>query len=155
MDLMSAGDAKFLKTHPEMMAARIVHVETRGVTFERNTGIARTSEPITFRLPNGTGEAKGVEYYANEGRLQLQRDVRFDLVPAGSESGKPTHAEQVEIRGSHLEFDRNSRVMRLSGPAQAVTAVNQLRGGAFLVELDESFRARKLVANAGGGGARP
>src|SRR5215470_10088679 len=43
MDLMSAGDAKLLKTHPEMTAARIVHVETRGVAFERNTGIARTS----------------------------------------------------------------------------------------------------------------
>src|SRR5215470_13073149 len=149
MDLMSAGDAKLLKTHPEMTAARIVHVETRGVAFERNTGIARTSEPITFRLPNGTGEAKGVEYYANEGLLQLKRDVKFNLAPTPSKGSKPTHAEPVEIRGSHLEFDRDSRVMRLSGPAQAATAQDQLKAGAFLVELDENFRARKLIANAG------
>src|SRR5262249_50295944 len=55
----------------------------------------------------------------------------------------------------HLEFDRDSRVMRLSGPAQAATAQNQLKAGAFLVELDENFRARKLIANAGSAGARP
>src|SRR5262249_49741670 len=108
-----------------------------------------------FRLPNGTGEAKGVEYYANEGRLQLKRDVKFNLAPTPSKGSKPTHAEPVEIRGSHLEFDRDSRVMRLSGPAQAATAQNQLKAGAFLVELDENFRARKLIANAGSAGARP
>ncbi|HWY45717.1 MAG TPA: LptA/OstA family protein [Candidatus Sulfotelmatobacter sp.] len=155
MDLMSAADAKFLKVHPEMTAARIVHVETRGVTFERNTGVAKTSEPITFRLPNGTGEATGVEYHSNEGELQLQHDVRFDLSPAPSKNGNATHAGLVEIRGTHLEFNRDSRMMRLSGPAQATAAESQLKAGAFLVELDERFRAQKLIASAGTIGARP
>jgi lipopolysaccharide export system protein LptA len=155
MDLLSAADAKFLKTHPEMAEARIVHVETRSVTFDRNTGIARTPEPITFRLPDGTGEAKGVEYNSNEGELQLLHDVRFNLTPAPPKNGKPTHAEPVEIRGSHLEFNRDSHTMRLAGPAQATTAASQLKAGAFLVELDESFRAHKIVASAGAIGARP
>jgi lipopolysaccharide export system protein LptC len=86
MDLMSADDAKLLKERPELEAARVVHVETQGVVFERNTGIAKTAEPITFRLPNGTGEARGVEYRSNEGLLQLEHDVRFRLTAPPSKA---------------------------------------------------------------------
>ncbi|HWZ98501.1 MAG TPA: LptA/OstA family protein [Candidatus Dormibacteraeota bacterium] len=155
MDLMSAADAKVLKDRPELSASRIVHVETKGVTFERTTGIAKTSEPITFRLPNGTGEAKGVEYHSNEGQLQLLHDVRFSLTPTPSKPGKKTHAEPVQIRGTRLEFDRDSHAMYLAGPAEATTAGSQLKAGSVAIELDENFRARKIVASAGGAGIRP
>ena len=155
MDLMSAEDAKLLKERPEMEAARVVHVETKGVVFERNTGIAKTAEPIMFRLPNGTGEARGVEYRSNEGVLQLEHDVRFSLTPAPSKAGRNSHPAAVEIRGSRLEFDRDSRAMRLAGPAEAVTAGNRLKAGNLSVSLDESFRARKIVASAGATGMRP
>ncbi len=155
MDLMSAADAKLLKEHPEMGAARTVHVETRSVTFERNSGIAKTSEPIMFRLPNGTGEARGVEYHSNEGTLQLQHDVRFELTPTPSKTAKNKHPEHVQIRGARLDFDRNAHKMQLTGPAEATSLGNQLKAGNIAMELDESFRARKLVANAGGAGIRP
>jgi lipopolysaccharide export system protein LptA len=155
MDLMSADDAKLLKERPELEAARVVHVETQGVVFERNTGIAKTAEPITFRLPNGTGEARGVEYRSNEGLLQLEHDVRFRLTAPPSKAGRNLHPVPVEIRGSRLEFDRDSRAMRLAGPAEAVSAGNQLKAGNLNVALDESFRARKIVASAGATGMRP
>jgi len=155
MDLMSAEDAKLLKERPEMEAARVVHVETKGVVFERNTGIAKTAEPITFRLPNGAGEARGVEYRSNEGVLQLEHDVRFSLKPNPPKAGRNSHLAPVEIRGSRLEFDRDSRAMHLAGPAEAVTAGNRLKAGNLSVSLDESFRARKIVASAGVTGMRP
>ena len=155
MDLMSAADAKLIKEHPELSVARTVHVETRSVTFERNSGIAKTSEPITFRLPNGMGEARGVEYRSNEGALELQHDVRFELTPTPSKSGKATHTEPVQIVGMRMEFDRESHRLHLAGPAEATTAGNQLKAGNVAVELDESFRARKIVASAGGDGIRP
>jgi len=155
MDLMSAEDAKLLKERPEMEAARVVHVETKGVVFERNTGIAKTAEPITFRLPNGAGEARGVEYRSNEGVLQLEHDVRFSLKPNPPKAGRNSHPAPVEIRGSRLEFDRDSRAMHLAGPAEAVTAGNRLKAGNLSVSLDESFRARKIVASAGATGMRP
>src|SRR5579871_5779407 len=41
MDLMSAADAKVFKAKPELAALKAIHVETKAVTFERNTGIAR------------------------------------------------------------------------------------------------------------------
>jgi len=155
MDLMSAEDAKLLKERPEIAASRVVHVETKGVVFERNTGIAKTEEPITFRLPNGTGEARGVEYRSNEGVLQLEHDVRFSLTPPPSKTGKNLRAAPVDIRGGKLEFNRDSQMMRLAGPAVATSAGNQLKAGNVTIELDESFRARKILATAGAVGMRP
>jgi len=155
MDLMSAEDAKLLKERPEIAGSRVVHVETKGVVFERNTGIAKTGEPITFRLPNGIGEARGVEYRSNEGILQLEHDVRFSLTPPPSKTEKNSHAAPVDIRGSKLEFNRDSQMMRLGGPAVATSAGNQLKAGNVTIELDESFRARKILATAGAAGMRP
>ena len=155
MDLMSAEDAKLLKERPEIAASRVVHVETKGVVFERNAGIAKTEAPITFRLPNGTGEARGVEYRSNEGVLQLEHDVRFSLKPAPSKTGKNSHAAPVDIRGSKLEFNRDSQTMRLAGPAFATSAGNQLKAGNVTIELDESFRAKNILATAGAVGMRP
>src|SRR5256885_1699317 len=155
MDLMSAEDAKLLKERPEIAASRVVHVETKGVVFERNTGIAKTEEPIMFRLPNGTGAAGGVEYRSNEGILQLEHDVRFSLTPPASKTRKNSHAAPVDIRGSQLEFNRDSQMMRLAGPAVATSAGNQLKAGSVTIELDESFRARKILAAAGAAGMRP
>jgi len=155
MDLMSAADARLIKEHPELSVARTVHVETRSVTFERSTGIAKTSEPITFRLPNGMGEARGVEYRSNEGALELRHDVRFELTPTPSKTGKAAHTDPVKIVGTRMEFDRDSHRLLLAGPAEAITAGNQLKAGNVAVELDESFRARKIVASAGGVGIRP
>ncbi len=155
MDLMSASDAAAIKEKPELAASRVVHVETKSVTFERNTGIARTAEPISFKLPNGTGEAIGVEYESNEGVLRLLKDVNFSLAPTPGRSGKSAHVEPVKIRGARLEFERDAHRMRLAGPVEATTTANQLKAGNVAVELDDSFRARKVVASAGGGELRP
>jgi lipopolysaccharide export system protein LptA len=155
MDLMSAADAKLLKERPELAATKLIHVETKAVTFERNTGIARTSEPITFRLPNGTGEGRGVEYHSDEGQLQLLHDVHFSVTPSTAKTGKQKHTEPVQIRGTRLEFDRDSHRMHLSGPAEATTSVSQLKAGEVAIALDENFHARKIVASAGGAGIRP
>jgi lipopolysaccharide export system protein LptA len=155
MDLMSAADAKLLKVRPELAASKLIHVETKAVTFERNTGIARTSEPITFRLPNGTGEGRGVEYHSDEGQLQLLHDVHFSVMPSTAKTGKQKHTEPVQIRGTRLEFDRDAHAMHLSGPAEATTSISQLKAGGVAIGLDENFRARKIVASAGGAGIRP
>src|SRR5262249_29955126 len=156
MDLMSAADAEAVKKWPELASKRVVHVETRGLTFERSTGIAKTSEPISIRLPNGTGEANGVEYHSNEGMLRLQRDVLFELTPSAPKSGKKRpQPDPVHIRGASLEFDRDSHRMHLAGPAEVLTTTSQLKAGSVTLEMDQSFRARKVIASAGNSSLRP
>ncbi|GAC1632439.1 MAG: hypothetical protein NVS9B14_05720 [Candidatus Acidiferrum sp.] len=155
MDLMSAADGAAIQQRPELAASRVVHVETKSVTFERNTGVARTASPITFRLPNGTGEAVGVEYESNEGVLKLLKDVRFSLMPTPGKSGKSAHPEPVKIRGTQLEFERDAKQIRLTGPVEMTSGSNDLKAGVALVELDNGFHARKITAGAGGASLRP
>jgi lipopolysaccharide export system protein LptA len=155
MDLVSAADAKLIKAQPGLAASKMIHVETKAVTFERNTGIARTSEPITFRLPNGTGEGRGAQYHSDEGQLQLLHDVHFSVMPTPAKTGKQKHAQPVQIRGTRLDFDRDAHTMHLSGPVETTNASTQLKAGGVAIALDENFRARKIVASDGGAGIRP
>src|SRR5258707_11576881 len=79
-DLESRGEAERAVRNPDAKAAQNVHVETRGVVFNRTNGTARTDQPVKFVFPNGTGEALGVEYHSEEGTIRLLGNVRFSLM---------------------------------------------------------------------------
>ena len=59
------------------------------------------------------------------------------------------------MTGTSLDFDRDSRLLHLEGPAHAQTDTAQLDAGEMRLNLDEDFRARKLLATAGEHGKRP
>ncbi len=153
-DLMSAADAELVTQNPALAETRATRMETRGVTFNRSTGAAQTDERVTFAFPNGSGDAIGLEYKSAEGTLHLLRDVRLRLTqpaaPASKKSapvaaaGKPS--QDVRVRGTSLDFARDSRLMHLHGPAEAVTATERLTAGEISLQLDEQFRAQTLVA---------
>src|SRR5262249_35309847 len=70
MDLQSAADAE--RAAKENSAdSQVVHVETRQVTFDRASGLARTSQPVQFSFPSGAGSAVGVEYRSEQGSVRL------------------------------------------------------------------------------------
>jgi lipopolysaccharide export system protein LptA len=158
MDLQSAADqARVAYDHSRM--AQTVHVETSQVTFDRGTGIARTSRPVKLAFPSGTGQAVGVEYESEQGLVHLLSDVQFVLKPLEPPSSRksvaPSLNREVHIRGTSLDLDRNSRKMILHGPAEAQTNNALLTSGEVLVELDPNFRAQGLRAGPGNGGKRP
>jgi LPS export ABC transporter protein LptC len=158
-DLESAADAERVAKNPEGAAARKVHVETRGMTFNRASGTAQSDQPVKFVFPNGNGEAVGVEYHSEEGAVRLLRDVQMLLVPSKSDvAGKKrkTSAQSpVHVTGKSLDFGRDSRVMHLQGPVEAQTAKARLTAGELTLTLDAAFRAEKLVASAGASGKKP
>ena len=129
------------------------HVETRNVTFDQASGTARTSERVTFRFPEGTGEAIGVEYNSQLGTMKLLRDVKMALIQSSGPAG--TAGQEVHVTGASLDFDRDTRLLHLEGPAHAQTQTAQLDAGEMRLNLDEDFRARKLLATAGAHGKRP
>ena len=155
-DLMRAADAELVTQNPALAETRATRVETRGVTFNRSTGAAQTDERVTFAFPNGSGDAIGLEYKSEEGTLHLLRDVRLRLTqpvaPSSKKSapvaaaGKPS--QDVRVRGTSLDFARDSRLMHLHGPAEAVTTTERLTAGEISLQLDEQFRAQTLVATA-------
>lgn len=158
LDLQSAEDAaRGEKKHDA--PTQKVHVETRGVTFNRSSGIAQSDQPVKFVFPNGQGEAIGVEYRSEEGAVRLLQDVNFLLsAPNATQTGKNAGAavrEPVRVTAKSADFERDSRVMHLRGPVEARTAATDLRAGEITLALDKAFHAEKLVANAGGTGKNP
>jgi lipopolysaccharide export system protein LptA len=152
LDLESAAEAEREAQNPVRSASQKVHVETRGVTFNRATGTALTDQPVRFIFPSGNGQAVGVEYHAEEGELRLLRNVQLLLAPPAKEGTNRKSAkvhEPVKVAGKSLDFSRDSRIIRLKGPVKAETGTAQLVAGELTLTLDSEFRAQKLFASAG------
>ena len=159
IDLESAADAARSAKDPKE-PPQIVHVETRGVNFDRETGTAKTDQAVTFTFPSGSGEAVGAEYNSEEGTLRLLQNVKLRLKsPAKKDSVKvPTNStagEEVQVTGTSLEFGRDARTMHILGPAEADSATVRLTSGELTLEMDSAFRAHRLLAIAGAHGKPP
>jgi LPS export ABC transporter protein LptC len=160
IDMESKAEAERAAKNPEASAQQKVHVETRGVLFNRASGLARTDQPVKFVFPNGNGEAVGVEYQSEEGTMRLLSDVRFSLMPPGNEiAGKKNPRdnakEPIHVTGKSLDFARESQTMQLQGPVEARTHAVRLRAGRLTLTMDAAFRAEKLVAAPGANGDNP
>jgi len=162
IDLESRAEAERAAKNPKIKAQQKVHVETRGVIFNRATGMARTEQRVKFVFPNGNGEAVGVEYHSEEGTVRLLRDVQFSLMSPGNDSaGKKSASaststkEPIRVTGKSLDFERDSRTIQLYGPVEAETQTAHLHAGKLTLTLDATFRAEKLVAAPGPNGKNP
>ena len=136
IDLESAADADRAVKDPAA-ASQIVHVETRGVNFDRATGTAKTDQPVTFVFPSGSGDAVGAEYNSEEGTLRLLQSVQLRLKPTSRQyaNKKPASSateEEVQVTGTSLEFGRDARTIHILGPTQAQSRTARLTAG----ELD-------------------
>jgi len=161
IDLMSAADARRTEGHPEAASAATTRVETRGVKFDRASGLAQTDQRVTFAFPSGNGEAMGLEYKSQEGTVRLLRDVQFTLKQSTVSPSRPKAAnssvpvpQEVRVKGSSLDFGRDSRLLRLYGPAEAEAGAERLTAGEINLSLDKDFHASTLVAS-GTGANRP
>ncbi|MBZ5526828.1 MAG: LPS export ABC transporter periplasmic protein LptC [Acidobacteriia bacterium] len=152
IDLLSAEDAARIAQGDAAAAARRLRVETSGVSFERESGKASTSQPVHFIFPGGDGQAVGVEYDTNEERLRLGHDVRLHLTAAVQQGP----AGDLRLSGTSLEYRSKNREMALAGPVRADSQNWSLAAGELLLALDEQNRARRMDLSAGpGGAARP
>jgi lipopolysaccharide export system protein LptA len=81
-----------------------VHVKTSGLVFNKQTGLASTTEKIEFRLAQAAGSATGASFDSQTGIIILTADVAFN----SSVEGNP-----LEIRAHHAQYDRASRQLYL------------------------------------------
>ena len=159
IDLQSAADAERTAANPGEAAVKVVHVETHGVTFDRASGTAKTNQRVLFHFPSGSGEATGVVYNSEEGTARLMRDVQMTLTRPALRRGKKdserdSSPEEVHVKGTRLDFGRDTRTMHLSGPAEAATRSQRLTAGEITLALDAAFHAERLTA-AGSSAERP
>src|ERR1019366_651953 len=66
--------------------ANAIEVATSGLSFDRDSGEARTDKPATFRWPAGRGRAVGAVYDSNNGTLRMTRDVDMNFSPTSPAS---------------------------------------------------------------------
>ena len=160
IDAMSAADAELAERNPSLAEARSTRVETRGVTFNRESGFASTNERVTFSFPSGTGDGTGLQYNSEEGTLRLLHDVRLRLTQAPANAAKktgvsaavdPKAGQDVRVKGASLDFSQDSRLLHLFGPTEAETAAERLTAGELTLMLDDDFRAQTLIASTTGG----
>jgi LPS export ABC transporter protein LptC len=159
IDLESAEDAERAAKDPAA-APQIVHVQTRGIKFDRASGTAETDQPVTFTFPNGNGAAVGAEYNSQQGTLRLLHNVGLKLkLPERKANAKtPATSEpdaEVQVTGTSLEFGRDAKTLHILGPAEAQSRTTRLTSGELTLELDSTFRARRLLAVAGVHGKPP
>ncbi len=81
-----------------------VHVKTSGLVFNKQTGLASTTEKIEFRLAEAAGSATGASFDSQTGVVILTADVAFN----SSVGGKP-----LAVRAHHAQYDRASRLLYL------------------------------------------
>jgi hypothetical protein len=134
MDLESADDAR---RNP---GARVVHISTSNVTFDRETGEVSTAQPVVFRFPQGEGRGVGVLYHTGKASVELQHSVELSLTA-------PNQSVPVLVSGSRLEFRHGENVLRLLGPVRAQMGERELTAGELVIELDANLRARHAVAS--------
>jgi lipopolysaccharide export system protein LptA len=154
IDLQSAADAERAAKNPAGPSPQKVHAETRGIVFNRLTGLAQTDQPVKFDFPSGSGDAVGVEYHSQEGTLRLLRDVHLLLEPqpsgaAGKKSSTTDTRDPVHVTGKSLEFGRNNRTLHLQGPVEARTQSARLLAGELTLLLDVALHAQNLIATRG------
>jgi lipopolysaccharide export system protein LptA len=158
MDLQSAEDARLQSQGSgRKLADGVIHLGTRNVMFNRETGEARADQEVIIEFPQGRGRGTGVSYHALSGIVQLEKNVEMTLtsVPDGKAGAKKIssagrNAPPLKITGSKLEFIRETGLARLSGPVQATQGEREIKAGMLELELDAALHARKLSALSGG-----
>lgn len=119
---------------------RAIQMRTSGVNFERESGEARTSQPVEFKFAYGTGHSQGMRYSTREGIARLEKEVEVTL--AATPQSPPTR-----MTGAALEYERDARRMRLLGPVVAVQGARELRAGTLETDFTPEMAAQFLRAN--------
>jgi lipopolysaccharide export system protein LptA len=91
-------------TEDEGEGKNTVHVKTSGLVFNKQTGLASTTEKLEFRLAEAAGSATGASFDSRTGIIILAADVAFNSSVGGS---------PLAVRAHHAQFDRASRLLYL------------------------------------------
>jgi lipopolysaccharide export system protein LptA len=146
IDLESAEEAR------QQPGQRVINIRAAKITFDRETGLARTDQPVEFRFPYGFGRGVGVTYSTSEAKVRLHGDVELTLNPPKRTSGNvatedATPPAPIVLTGGSLEYQRDERTLRLLPPVRIRQGNRELTAGALALEFDPALRARRLIVS--------
>jgi lipopolysaccharide export system protein LptA len=127
--------------NPSAGSDKPIQVNTRDLTFNRETGDASTPEPVSFSFPQGKGNAVGVTYSTQNSLIVLQHDVHMDLAASDRTNGLP-----VNVNGGSLEVRRDERKVLLTASADVRQGTRELTADKITIDLDSDFKAQHVTA---------
>lgn len=148
ISLQAAGDSA--------ASPHAVQVTTSAVTFNRDTGEARTDQPVTFHWPAGQGSAVGMSYDTSNGTLELRQNVELAVSPSdppNAPSGAPSGAAPADparilhVAGNSMFFERDTRTVEMDQNVHAQQLTHELTAQKMVLELDPEFQVRSFVAS--------
>ena len=134
----------------QQTSSSAIQVKTSAVTFDRDSGEARTSKPVVFKWPGGEGSSMGMNYDSNSGTLRLAHSVELNLFrspPASSADTRDSAGKNVRLTSDSMSFQRETRTVRMTGNVQSQQATHALSAEELVLSLDPAFHARRLVAS--------
>lgn len=115
-----------------------IHVETSGLTFDQRSGIAATSQHLTFSMAQGKGSATGATFDTQQGVLVLDRAVELTGIRDG---------EKVQIHAHHAEFERDLQLCRMQEATAAYQDGQATAGEAKVFFRDDGSAVRLDALN--------
>lgn len=137
----AAGPSRPDQTQPDEVKNPI-HVKTRGLSFNRNTGIARTSEVVEFVIPQGRGSAHGAEFDSNAGTLVLGSEVNF-ATELRTANRQPSPAN---LRAEHAVLYQHENQIRLDR-VNVREPNRDLRANRVTISLRDDNTIEQVVAS--------
>ena len=90
-----------------------IHLQTSGLTFNRNTGIAQTKERIEFRIPQASGSAVGATYDSKAQQLILHSQIELNSTGESPSSLRAAHGvitnepRQIDFTNARIKREQN------------------------------------------------
>jgi lipopolysaccharide export system protein LptA len=123
---------------------RMVKIHTSGVTFEEETGKARTDRQVTFQFDQGGGSGMGADYDPNTRELHMHAAVSLDW------RGKTPESEPMHIEAGEAYYrEKESKVILLPWSKMRRDTLT-MEGGMSVVMIEDS-EVREAVTIAGHG----
>ncbi len=116
-----------------------IHVDTSGLIFNQNTGVATTTQKVNFSMAQGSGTAMGAVYNSRQGFLVLDHAVKLTTKRNG---------ETVVVHAKHARFERDPQVCLLRS-ATATYNGGQMTAGTATIFFRNGGSARRLAAAGG------
>ena len=138
-----------VKGRPETEVAQTapgaIHLKTSGLSFNRQTGIARTEQRIEFSIPQANGSAQGAVYDSRSSSLTLQSDVRVHA-QAGAAAGAATKPADITAASAVISDKPRTTLLEhvhMEQPGRKLDA-ERIR-----IVLDLDNRVRSATASGG------
>src|SRR5215472_16841540 len=88
--------------------SNVIHLKSRGLVFNENTGLAQTGDLIEFSIPDASGSAVGAMYDSRANELSLKSNVK--VVTTGRQKATISGASATIVKNPQRIVVQNAKI---------------------------------------------